>query len=196
MQTFKELRTQLDEINFKTDAKKLELSRTKIKNTEVFYHSEKKGSKKVRVWVKPKSAKEPEELGIFRDMKAAKKSAEQFVKLMGEDIDEGVSLWKELKLKAEEAKIVEITEADMNQKVIDKIAKLTDRNDHNEALLQLAKELKDRSAVKLMTNIKGMHKELGSMPEELITIRNRIHDNLMRQANAKFGNYKDVYNAF
>ena len=196
MRTFKELRDQLDEINFKADQKKFEIARVKIKNTEVFYHQEKKGSKKVRVWVKPKSAKEPEELGIFRDMKAAKKSAEQFVKLMGEDIDEGVSLWKELKLKAEEAKIVEITEADMNQKVIDKIAKLTDRNDHNEALLQLAKELKDRSAVKLMTNIKGMHKELGSMPEELITIRNRIHDNLMRQANAKFGNYKDVYNAF
>ena len=79
MQTFKELRTQLDEINFKTDAKKLELSRTKIKNTEVFYHSEKKGSKKVRVWVKPKSAREPEELGVFKDMNTAKKSAEQFV---------------------------------------------------------------------------------------------------------------------
>ena len=63
MKSFKELRTQLDEINFKVDAKKLELKRIKIKNTEVFYHAEKKGSKKIRVWVKPKSSKEPEELG-------------------------------------------------------------------------------------------------------------------------------------
>ena len=60
MKSFKELRTQLDEINFKADAKKLEISRTKIKKTDVFYHAEKKGSNKVRVWVKPKSAKEPE----------------------------------------------------------------------------------------------------------------------------------------
>ena len=48
MKTFAELRTQLDEVNFKADAKKLEISRTKIKNTEVFYHSERKGSKKVK----------------------------------------------------------------------------------------------------------------------------------------------------
>ena len=41
------------------------------------------------------SAKEFEELGIFKDMNTAKKSAQQFVKLMGEDIDEGISFWKE-----------------------------------------------------------------------------------------------------
>ena len=78
MQTFVELRTQLDEINFKADAKKLELSRAKISKTDVFYHAEKKGSKKVRVWVKPKSAKEPEELGVFKDMNTAKKSIDTF----------------------------------------------------------------------------------------------------------------------
>ena len=36
MKTFIELRTQLDEINFKADAKKLELSRAKISKTDVF----------------------------------------------------------------------------------------------------------------------------------------------------------------
>ena len=35
MKTFVELRKQLDEVNFKSDQKKLELSRTKVKNTEV-----------------------------------------------------------------------------------------------------------------------------------------------------------------
>ena len=54
-------------------------SRTKIKNTEVWYWAEKEGSKKVRVWVRPKSAKEPEELGVFKDMNTAKKYVEQFV---------------------------------------------------------------------------------------------------------------------
>ena len=107
MKTFVQLRTQLDEVNFKQDMKKNHLSATKIKNTEVHYHSEKKGSTKVRVFVKPKSAREFEELGVFKDMNTAKKSAEQFVKLMGEDIDEGVSLWKEFREKAEESIIKE-----------------------------------------------------------------------------------------
>tara|TARA_R110002073_G_scaffold271905_2_gene435466 strand:+ start:9715 stop:10281 length:567 start_codon:yes stop_codon:yes gene_type:complete len=107
MKTFVQLRQQLDEVNFKQDMKKNHLSATKIKNTEVHYHSERKGSNKVRVFVKPKSAKEFEELGVFKDMNTAKKSAEQFVKLMGEDIDEGISLWKEFRVKAEESIIKE-----------------------------------------------------------------------------------------
>ena len=107
MKTFVKLRQQLDEINFKQDMKKNHISATKIKNTEVHYHAEKTGSKKVRVFVKPKSSKEFEELGIFKDMNTAKKSAEQFVKLMGEDIDEGVSFWKEFREKAEEDLIKE-----------------------------------------------------------------------------------------
>ena len=107
MKTFAELRTQLDEVNFKQDMKKNHLSATKIKTTEVHYHSEKKGSNKVRVFVKPKSAREFEELGVFKDMNTAKKSAEQFVKLMGEDIDEGVSLWKEFREKAEDSIVKE-----------------------------------------------------------------------------------------
>ena len=68
MKTFVQLRQQLDEVNFKQDMKKNHISSTKIKNTEVHYHAEKKGSKKIRVFVKPKSAKEFEELGIFKDM--------------------------------------------------------------------------------------------------------------------------------
>ena len=63
MKTFAQLRERLDEVNFKQDMKKNHISSTKIKNTEVHYHAEKKGSKKIRVFVKPKSAKEFEELG-------------------------------------------------------------------------------------------------------------------------------------
>ena len=111
MKSFVGLREELNEVNFKQDMKKNHISSTKIKNTEVHYHAEKKGSKKVRVFVKPKSAKEFEELGIFKDMNTAKKSAQQFVKLMGEDIDEGISLWREFREKAED--IVEVTDKEV-----------------------------------------------------------------------------------
>ena len=46
MKTFVQLRQQLDEVNFKQDMKKNHISSTKIKNTDVMYHSEKPGSKK------------------------------------------------------------------------------------------------------------------------------------------------------
>ena len=107
MKTFLELRTELDEVNFNQDHKKNHVGSAKIKNTEIHYHSERKGSKKIRVFVKPKSAKEYEELGVFKDMNTAKKSAEQFVKLMGEDLDEGISLWREFREKAEDSIVKE-----------------------------------------------------------------------------------------
>tara|TARA_B100000963_G_scaffold324721_1_gene310467 strand:+ start:295 stop:1878 length:1584 start_codon:yes stop_codon:yes gene_type:complete len=88
-----------------------------------------------------------------------------------------------------------VEKKEMNPKVIEKIAKLTDRNDHNESLLLLAKELKDREAVKLLGNIKDMHKVYGHMPKELIDLRNKVFDNLMRQSKSKFANHSDVYGA-
>ena len=51
MKTFVQLRQQLDEVNFKQDMKKNHISSTKIKNTEVHYHAEKKGSKKKCLFV-------------------------------------------------------------------------------------------------------------------------------------------------
>ena len=93
----------------------------------------------------------------------------------------------------EEDTIVEKKE--MNPKVIEKIAKLTDRNDHNESLLVLAKEMRDKEAVKLLNSIKDMHKVYNHMPQELLTLRNRVFDNLMRQSSSKYSNHKDVYGA-
>jgi hypothetical protein len=89
-----------------------------------------------------------------------------------------------------------VEKKEMNPKVIEKIAKLTDRNDHNESLLLLAKELRDKEAIKLLGNIKDMHKVYGHMPQELIGLRNKVYDNLMRQSKDKFDNHKDVNGAF
>ena len=197
MKTFTELREELDEANFKVDAKKLEVKRTKIKKTEVFYHSEKKGSKKIRVYVKPKSSREPEELGVFKDMKTAEKSASQFVKLMGEDIDEGVSVLQSIIEKAQDKFEQEMSEAkELDQKVIDKIAQMTDNNDHNGSIIHLAKMMKEKKVIKMMELLAKMHKENGSMTSDMMAIRKGMYDELMKKAKRQYSNFKDVYNAF
>ena len=197
MITFKQLTEQLDEVNFKSDAKKLEVSRTKIKKTEVFYHSERKGSKKIRVWVKPKGAREPEELGVFKDMKAAEKSAKQFVKLMGEDIDEGISIWKELVEKAQDKFEQEMSEAkELDPKIIDKIGMATNVNDHNGAVILLAKSMREMKVVKMMELLKKMHKEMGHMTDDMIAIRTGMYDALMKKAKKQYSNANDIYKAF
>ena len=201
MISFKELRTQLDEINFKADAKKLEIKRIKIKNTEVFYLAEKKGSKKIRVWVKPKSSREPEELGVFKDIKTAEASATQFVKLMGEDIEEGLNVRE---------KIIEQTRIDdmlkevqflgekrtFPQAGIDQIAQLTDRNQHNDSVKMLAQMLGRKPEAKIMDHILAIHKIDGYMYPSLITYRTDVLKKLLKLADRMFNNAKEIDKAF
>ena len=201
MKSFKELRTQLDEINFKADAKKLEISRTKIKKTDVFYHAEKKGSKKIRVWVKPKSAKEPEELGVFKDMKTAEKSASQFVKLMGEDISEGLDVRR---------KIIEQTKTDdmlkevqflgeakeMGKRDIAKIDRYTDMNQHNDSVKHLANVLGAKKEEKIMDYVKQIHQIERSMSPNLISYRTELMNRLLKVADKVFSNASDIHKVF
>ena len=201
MISFKELRTQLDEINFKADAKKLEIKRIKIKNTEVFYHAEKKGSKKIRVWVKPKSSREPEELGVFKDIKTAEASATQFVKLMGEDIEEGLNVRE---------KIIEQTRIDdmlkevqflgekrtFPQAGIDQLARLTDMNRHNDSVKMLAQMLGRKPEAKIMDHILAIHKIDGYMYPSLITYRTDVLKKLLKLADRMFNNAKEIDKAF
>ncbi len=201
MKTFIELRTQLDEINFKADAKKLELSRAKISKTDVFYHAEKKGSKKVRVWVKPKSAKEPEELGVFKDMNTAKKSAEQFVKLMGEDMSEGIDfLQKIVSWETTDDMLKEINwlgEAkEMGKRDIAKIDRYTDMNQHNDSVKHLATVIGSKNEVKIMDNIIQIHKLERSMSPNLIAYRTEIMNRLLKVADRMYSNASDIHKAF
>ena len=85
---------------------------------------------------------------------------------------------------------------DLDPATVGQIASATDRNDHNGSLMILAKALKDKSAQKILTNIQGMHKEFGHMPDELIKLRGRVHDNLMRQSSKKFKNHKEIIGSF
>ena len=201
MKSFKELRTQLDEINFKADAKKLEISRTKISKTDVFYHAEKKGSKKIRVWVKPKSAKEPEELGVFKDMKTAEKSATQFVKLMGEDITAGLEVRKKI---IEQTKIddmlIEVQflgeKTNLPDYQIKKIAALTDKNKHNDSVELLALTLGRKQEQKIMNALQDIHAIERSMHPALIKYRTDIMNRLLKMADRMYGNAKDIHAAF
>ena len=201
MKTFVELRKQLDEVNFKSDQKKLELSRTKVKNTEIFYHSEKKGSKKVRVWVKPKSAKTPEELGVFKDMKTAQKSATQFVKLMGEDVSEGIDFLQRVVKQSRADDILKeihwLGEAkELPPVKITIIKKFTQQNYHTKAVMALAGYMGDKKSDKKLKAIDDYHQVHGSMPMELIKLRNGIQKDLLNAAKKAFSNYAAIRNAF
>ena len=201
MKLFRELRAELDEVNFKADAKKLEISRTKIKNNDIFYHSEKKGSKKIRVWVKPKSSNTPEELGVFKDMKTAKQSASQFVKLMGEDIQEGLSVRKRL---IEQTKTDDILKEinwlgeakEMDQKDIDHIQRLTDKNQHTQSVLYLANKLKAKRAVKQLKAIDDYVQASGEVPKQLDQLRTIIRKDLITVAKRVYSNSAAIYKAF
>jgi hypothetical protein len=201
MISFKELRTQLDEINFKADAKKLEISRTKIKKTDVFYHAEKKGSKKVRVWVKPKSAKVPEELGIFKDMKTAEKSANQFVKLMGEDVAEGMDFLQKVITRTKTDDILkeinwlgEVKE--MGKRDLAKLERLTDMNRHGESVKMLAKLMGLKKEEKIMDSIMVIHKLEGHMSPNLIKYRTEIMMRCLNVAKKMYSNSMDIHGAF
>ena len=201
MKTFVELKTQLDEINFKSDQKKLELSRTKIKNTEVFYHNEKKGSKKVRVWVKPKSAKKPEELGVFKNMKTAEKSATQFVKLMGEDVHEGLNVRKKLIEQTTTDDILKeinwLGEAkEMGKIDLKTINRYTDMNQHNDSVKHLASVMGLKKEEKIMDSIIVIHKLEKSMSTNLIAYRTEIMNRLLKVADRVYSNAKAIHGAF
>jgi hypothetical protein len=84
------------------------------------------------------------------------------------------------------------------QPVIDKIAKLTDRNDHNGSVLELATFLNDTKTVKLLQAIQTIHTIEGSMPSEISKYRDNILKDLMSKVKSKYGadTAKKVNSAF
>lgn len=81
---------------------------------------------------------------------------------------------------------------------VDKISKLTDRNNHLEAIAVLAKDLKLKKWVKVIDNLMAIDKELRGLPPELIKFENSIRDNLLKYAkmNMDSDQYKAIYGAF
>jgi hypothetical protein len=78
------------------------------------------------------------------------------------------------------------------------IEKHTDRNAHTEAVLELAKFLKQKKFENILNSIMDIHMEMKSMPQELMKLRQQILDELMKMVRNKFGNdiYKQINSAY
>ena len=84
---------------------------------------------------------------------------------------------------------------ELSQSVVDKIARLTDINNHNEARIVLAKEMKLKNLVRGYEAIMVLHDMFRQM-NEMMAARTKLDKMLMTGAERKYSNYKDIYNAF
>jgi hypothetical protein len=79
-----------------------------------------------------------------------------------------------------------------------KIRRQTDMNEHNLAILSLAKFLKEKKSIELINNVIKMHNNYGYMPKDLINIRDTIYAQLMITLKHKYGqvDYKEIEHSF
>ena len=83
---------------------------------------------------------------------------------------------------------------EFKQSDIDKVAKLTDRNEHTKSLIHIAKTMGDKNSFKKLQLIDKMHNEYGHMPKGLMDMRNEVYDDL-KKGMEKYSNGKDMYGA-
>lgn len=84
---------------------------------------------------------------------------------------------------------------DLHQVHIDKIAALTDRNNHTKARMFLAQMIGDKKLVSMYGHIFELSLYLRDM-SKLNVARDRLDKELFRQAERKFSNFKDIDGAF
>ena len=84
---------------------------------------------------------------------------------------------------------------ELPQNVVDKIAKLTDYNNHNEARLVLAKQMGLKNLVKGYEAIMVLHDMFRQM-NEMMSERQKLDKMLMTAAERKYSNYQDIYQAY
>jgi hypothetical protein len=91
----------------------------------------------------------------------------------------------------------EVKDVDVSD-LVKKIEKHTDRNAHTEAVIELAKFLKEKSMENILNSIIDIHMEMKSMPQELSKLRTQILDELMKLVKNKYGNdiYKQINSAY
>ena len=85
---------------------------------------------------------------------------------------------------------------EMDSKVIEKIAKMTDQNDHNQAVIHLARYMREKKVVKMGELLAELQKVNGSMTSDMIAIRKGMYDELMKKAKKTYDNFDDIYKAF
>ena len=85
---------------------------------------------------------------------------------------------------------------ELDQKIIDKIAKLTDRNNHTEARLVLAKTLGNSAKiVKAYEAIDTIHMFLGRANETNV-VRDALDRLLFKKAQSVYSNFDTLWGAF
>jgi hypothetical protein len=82
---------------------------------------------------------------------------------------------------------------DLDNKQIDYLEKLTDRNEHTLARKHLAKLIGNKKLVQMYEHIFELHLYFRDI-NDLKSARERLDKELFRLADRKFGNFKDVYN--
>ncbi len=85
---------------------------------------------------------------------------------------------------------------ELDTKTIEKIGMATNVNDHNGAVILLAKSMKEGKVVKMMELLAKMHKEMGHMTDDMIAIRTGMYQELMKKAKKTFANSDEIYKAF
>jgi len=83
-------------------------------------------------------------------------------------------------------------------KSIEKIAKLTDSNNHTEAALELAKLIGNKKWIKVLESIDDIQDAVGHLPSEIGQYRNSVLTQLFTEAEKKFDKitYNELRQAF
>ena len=156
-------------------------------------HEKDKRKSKVTVKEGGKSQAQQAAIAISKKEKAGKPGYDKEGKSLKKEsvMDSYRQMWEDA---VEEETIVEKKE--MDSKVIEKIAKLTDQNDHNKAVMDLARYMREMKVVKMMEHMIAMHKINGSMSSDMINIRKEMLDLCLKKAKKLYDNFDDIYQAF
>jgi uncharacterized coiled-coil DUF342 family protein len=103
-------------------------------------------------------------------------------------------------MKLKDLILKEAEETEISKKVADLVKKmesLTDKNQHNEALAELAKFFGNKKMEKVMKAIGDIHDELKTMPYGLTQFRNEVMKDLLTLAKQRLNGkeYEAVYRA-
>ena len=83
---------------------------------------------------------------------------------------------------------------EFKQSDIDKVAKLTDRNEHTKSLIHIAKVMGDKRSFKKLELIDKLHNEYGHLHSGLKSMRDEVYQDL-KDGMKKYSNGQDMYGA-
>ena len=84
---------------------------------------------------------------------------------------------------------------ELDQKVIDKVAKMTDRNNHTEARILLSKEMGWKKGLKFYNAMMDINDVFNGYPGGASQLNNMMEKELYREMLRTWSNYDDIYNS-